>query len=100
MNMENLVSNKYINHLFNSGFTIDDIRLSLKKYYYNRKENDKYSIAYVISMIDNTMIPSYCDVYKRDELLCRLFGLLSSDNNVYKVVQSEYTTNKIIKYIK
>lgn len=53
-------------------FTNDQIIEALFKYVSNQKKCDKYSVAYMAQMIDfhiGGMYQSFCDHYKRSEIL-------------------------------
>lgn len=75
-------------------------RLSaFKMYVSNRKLNDKFSLAYIIEMIDRNVIVTHAlDIYKRQELLDRLFGLLdANETNLDKVIRSEHTMRAVVR---
>lgn len=72
---------------------------AFKKYASNRKLNDKYSIAYMVGMIQpTTLVSIFPDEYKRQELLDILFELLN-EQTIYKFIQSEYVAKQLAKYL-
>lgn len=83
-----------------SNYSHEEIVAAFTKYVSNHRNCDKSAIQYFIGMIAGHTYPqALFGSYTRAEVLEKLLQLVNEGNNVYKCIKSDYTEEKLLKYL-
>lgn len=83
-----------------STYSHEQIVDAFTNYVTNQRNCDKSALQYFIGMISGHKYPqSLYNCYTRAEVLAKLLQLINEGSNVYKCIKSDYTEEKLLKYL-
>lgn len=84
---------------FFSTYSLDQIRAGFIRYISNQRKCDKYSIGYMLHIINHykyMACSQFPEDFKRGDLLASLIGEIQDEKNIRICIHSDYTVGKVL----